>query len=126
MAQVPDKFSAILSTIIDLKLEGWFTPRHSLTDLDHREWLHLLHQFPAVQAQCVSREFAGPIVCALTFITAETVAEALLYLGLICLEGQPASSIKTFIIVRRPAGRPVTVVGTEAEFDQRLESYIRK
>ena len=52
------------------------------------------------------------------------VAEALPSLDLICLEDQ-ASYIEEFVAFRQLSDRPLTVVGTEAEFDQRLGERLR-
>lgn len=56
---------------------------------------------------------------ALKSVKGEAIAEAFPSLDLICLEGQ-ASSIEEFVTVRQLSDRPLIVVGTEAEFDQRL------
>jgi hypothetical protein len=55
-------------------------------------------------------------------VKGEVVAEALPRLDLICLEDQ-VSSIEEFVDVRQLSGCPLTVVGTETEFEQRLQSY---
>ncbi len=95
-----------------------------LEGTDDVEWLHLLHQFSTVQTMHVSRELAGYIALALEDITAEMVAEVLPFLDLVRVVDQPASSVAKFVAARRLSGRPVTVINTDTEFDERLESYV--
>ena len=54
------------------------------------------------------------------------VAEALSSLDLIYLAKQPASSLEKLTAVRQLSSRPVTVVNTEREFNQRLERYLER
>ena len=72
----------------------------------------------------VSDELAGYVALALEDIAWEIVAEVLLSLDLIYLEGQSASAIEKFVTARRLSDCPVTVVNTKMEFDEKLESYI--
>ena len=72
----------------------------------------------------VDQTLARHVALALEDITAEMVAEVLPSLDLICLADQLASS--KFIAARQHFGRPVTVIGTKAEFDKRLKSYVRE
>jgi hypothetical protein len=125
---VVSKFSAILFTAVYLRLvtDFWSSPSRPLSDEDGREWLQLFHQFPTMQALFVSRQFAVRIASALKSITGEEVAEALSSLDLICLEDQPTSSVEKFIAVRQFSDRPVSVVGTDVEFDQRLKPFVGK
>jgi hypothetical protein len=48
------------------------------------------------------------------------VTEVLPSLDLICLDGQPASSIEKFVAAsaRQLSGRPVTTIDTETEFEE--------
>ena len=121
MAQVLSQFSAILSNVVHLDLEAALEEDHQIED--DVEWLHLLHQFSTVKVLRVAHELAGHVALALEDITEETVAEALPSLDLIYLEGQKASSIEKFVAVRQLNGRPVIVIDTETEFDERFESY---
>jgi hypothetical protein len=75
--------------------------------------------FPAVQ----TLHRAEHVALALEDVTRELVAEVLSSLNLIYLEGHPASSVKKFVAARQLAGRPVTVLETESDFDERHESY---
>jgi hypothetical protein len=128
ISQVVSKFSAILFTAVYLRLvtDFWSSPSRPLSDEDGREWLQLFHQFPTMQALFVSRQFAVRIASALKSITGEEVVEALSSLDLICLEDQPTSSVEKFIAVRQFSDRPVSVVGTDVEFDQRLKPFVGK
>ena len=113
-----NQFSAILSTVVDLKfVVNW--QRDYISDRYNLEWLPFLHQLPALQALYVSLPFAEGVGHALKSLKGEEVAEALPSLELISLEDQ-APSIQEFVAVRQLSDRPLTVVGTEAEFDQRL------
>ena len=82
--------------MVHLKLEVWHEETEEdeegrpLEGTDNVDWLHLLHQFPTVQTQRVSRELAGNIALALENIAWETVAEVLPSLDLIYLAGQSA------------------------------------
>ena len=51
------------------------------------------------------------------------VTEVLLTLDLLCLEDQPLLSVDKFIAVRPDSDHPVTIVNTQRELDDRLESY---
>ena len=93
------------------------------------EWVHLLRQFSTARTLHVSWGLASHIALALEVIAEEvTVAdsEGLPSLDLIYLEGQPAASVKKFVYARRLSGRPVTVVDTITECNERLGSYVSK
>jgi hypothetical protein len=125
IARVLSHFSATLSNLVHLNLkvepEGL-----QLKGTDDVEWQHLLHQRSTVRTLHVSQELASHVALALEDITAEMVAEALPSLDLIYLAGQPASSVEEFVTARKLSGRPVTVVGTKTEFNNRLEPYVSK
>jgi hypothetical protein len=90
------------------------------------EWFRLLRQFPTAKTLCVSWDLARHIASTLenSLISETTVAEALPSLDLVCLAGQPATSIEKFLMARQLSGPPVTVVNAESEFERRLESYV--
>ena len=121
LAQFLSQFSTILSTVVHLKLDVLL---HGFEYPD-AEWLHFLNQLSTVKALYISRCFAESVAPALENFTGEMVAEAWSSLELICLEGQPISSMEKFISARRLSGRLVTVIHTEEEFDQRLMSHVR-
>jgi hypothetical protein len=123
IAQVLGHMSAKLSNVVHLKLKA----EHQLTDTDdvQVEWTHLLHQFSAAKTLHVSQELAAHVALALEdVITTGMVEEVLPSLDLIRVVGQPASSIEKFTAARQLSGPPVTIVETETEFDERLESYV--
>ena len=112
IAQVISHVSATLANVVHLKLWSWLGEVSQLEGADSVDWLHLLHQFPAVQSLRVSKELAGHVAFALEDIPLEAVAQTPPYLDLIYLEGQPASSIEKFVAARLLSGRPVIVVET--------------
>ena len=124
LAQILNQFSAMLTTVVYLKLEVWTICL--FWNVGSLEWSHFLHQFSTVRALYVSLPFAGCITDALKSITGEMAAEALSSLDLIYLEGEPMLSLEKLVSVRQLSGRPVTVANTVAEFDQRLECYLEK
>ncbi|KAH9170323.1 hypothetical protein EDB89DRAFT_2072154 [Lactarius sanguifluus] len=120
MAQVLGQFSATLSNVVHLTLEG-------LEDdgqLEGSDWLHLLHPFSAMQTLHVSQELAAHVALSLEDITGAMITEVLPSLDSICLAGQPASSINKFVAARQLSDRPVTVINTRTAFDERLRSYV--
>ena len=114
-----NNFSVILSTVVDLKFVSTFWESDLSSDEHDLEWLPFLHQLSALQALYVCPLLAGDIGRTLKSVKGEIVAEALPCLDLICLEDH-VSYIEEFAAVRQLSSRPLTVVGTEAEFDQRL------
>jgi hypothetical protein len=123
VAWVLSQFSAALSTVVNLELQAKFE-RRSLSDYAFGvDWLHLLRQFPAIRTLYVYPEIAVPVSFSLQDIAAEMVTEVLPSLGLICLEGKPASSLEKIVAFRRFSDHPITVVETREEFDQRVDSY---
>ena len=121
IAHVISQFSATLSNLVDLKLKvetEWVGPIEGMGDVD---WRHLF-QFASVKTLHVSPELAGHVALALEHM----VAGELPSIDTILLEGQLASSIGKFVATRKLLGRPVTVVDTEAEFDERVKSYVCK
>lgn len=119
VAQVLNRFSAILSTVTYLLL---VSEDCRLMGTDNVEWLH---SFSAVQTLHVSRELAGRFARALEDIPAESVNEVLPSLRLIFLEPHwPASSLEKFVAARGLSDRPVTVVNDKKEFDEILQSFV--
>jgi hypothetical protein len=122
IAQILSQFSATLSNVDHLELR--VEPEELLEDTDEVDWIRLLHQFSAVQTLYVSQKHAEDVALALEGITGEMVTEVLPSLDLICLGGQPASSVGKFVATRQLSDSPVTFVDTKKEFYQRLMSYI--
>ena len=122
LAQLFSRLSMILSNVVHLKLD--IVPYGS--EYTDAEWLHFLNQLSTVQALYISWRFAENIARALENLTGEMVSKAWSYLELICLERQPISCMEKFVSARQCSGRPVTVIHTEEEFDQRVLSYIQE
>jgi hypothetical protein len=124
--QVLSQFTAIISNVVHLKLNVWrdkYLYSKGRDDVTV-EWRHLLHRFSTVQTLHVHQELAAHVARALEDITGQMVAEVLPSLDLIYLAGRRASSVKRFVAARRLSGRPVTVVETETELEERLKSYV--
>jgi hypothetical protein len=101
-ARVLGQFSAALSTVVHLEFDAEFEEGSGHSDYVYDvEWLRILRHFPVMQTLHVSPELAAPVSLALEDITAETVTEVLPSLGLICLEGEPASSLERIVTTRR-------------------------
>ncbi|KAH8980443.1 hypothetical protein EDB86DRAFT_2835333 [Lactarius hatsudake] len=125
ITQVFIQFSALLSSVVHLKLVAELDGDDEFEGTDEVEWPDLLRQFSAMKTLCVSPELAESVALTLEDIARdpEMAAEVLPALELIFLGGQPVSFINNFVAIRRLSGLPVTVVDTEAEFDERLKSY---
>ncbi|KAN0128283.1 hypothetical protein V8E53_013867 [Lactarius tabidus] len=98
---------------------GWISPIISDMDVD---WLEFLCQFSSVQMMFISEGVAYYISRALEDITKVVDTEVLPALDLLCLDGQPVSSIYGYLAFCRRLGRPVTFVNTPQDFDT-IESY---
>ena len=114
--------SSSSSNVVHLKIKFW----DRAEDIGYIEWQPLLHQFSIIQTLYVSRDLARYVALELEDIARGMFAGSLQSLDLICLESQPASSIQNYVASRQLSGRPVTIVGTEAEFDERLKCYVSK
>jgi hypothetical protein len=130
-ARVLSQFSAALSTVVYLELEAKFKKEDAYSAGAYDvEWLHLLRHFPVMQALHVSSmELAVEVLVSLLKallgdITAEMATEVLPSLGLIYLEGVPASSLEKIVTIRRFSDHPITVVETRDEFKERVKSYV--
>ena len=123
ISQVLSYLSATVSNVIHLKLK--VEPDGlQLKGMDDVEWQYLLRQCSIVKTLYVSQELAGNVAYELDHIAEDLVSEVLPSLDLICLAGQPASSIENFITARKLSGFPVSVVESTTEFTNRLESYV--
>jgi hypothetical protein len=124
LARLLGQFSAVLSTVVHLEFDAELEESGHSDYAYDIEWLHLLRHFPVMQTLHASLELAPSISLALEDITAEMVAEVLPSLGLICLEGEPASSLEKIVAIRRFSDHPITVVETTDEFNERVEPYV--
>jgi hypothetical protein len=123
LAQVLIKFSAILYTIVHLKLNAHIEDDCVLEEAHDVEWVQLFREFPAMQILDVSGQLAVFIATALERITTAMVIQIFPSLDLIFIEDQPASSVQTIVAACQLSGRPVTFVETRAEFKKVLRSY---
>ena len=64
IAQVLSHLSATLSYVVHLKLEDLLEDDRELEGTDDVVWLHLLRQFPTVQALHIYHELAGHVILA--------------------------------------------------------------
>ena len=112
-------YSAALCTVVHLELDD------EIQEGGHPdEWFHLFRHFPLIQTLHASVKLAEPVSVTLDLITAEMVTEMLPSLGLICLEGEPVSSLENFVSICRFSGHPITVVETTEEFKERFKSCV--
>ena len=125
MVHALSQFSATLRTVVHLELVLEFEYIGQLYEAVSTDWLHLLHQVPALKVLYVSRELAGPVAFAPEDV-AEMVAAVLPFLDLVCLVDQPPSSIERVIAARRFSDHPITFVNTSEEFDESLHSYVSR
>jgi len=124
MSQIATVFSqpsATVSRVLHLKL-AVHSPRTA--DCFNHDLLPLLRSFSTVRTLHVSRDFARHVALALENTTVEVVTDVFPVLDLIFLDGQPVSSVEKFLAARQLSGHPVTVIDTEAEFDERVKSYV--
>ena len=126
VAEVLSQFSAALCTVVYLELDAELDESDHSGGVYDADWLLLLNQHPVVRTLYVYQELATPVSLALEEATSETISEALPSLGLICLEGEPASSLEKIVAIRRFSDHPITVVETTDEFGERLESYVSR
>lgn len=71
----------------------------------------------------VPNRFSGHVAQVLEDTAGVIATEVLPALDMLCLKGEPESSVDKFIASRRDSGRPVIFVNTETEFEGRLKSY---
>ena len=112
------------SNVVHLKIE--LGEGHRLGDARDIEWESLLPIFSTVRTLHVSWNLSRRIALELEVIAEGMFAEPLPSFDLIYFEHQPTPSIPNFVTARQVSGRPVTIIDTEAEFDERLKSYVSK
>ncbi|KAH9171714.1 hypothetical protein EDB89DRAFT_1969713, partial [Lactarius sanguifluus] len=123
IAQLLSHFPTTLSNVIHLNLVA-YEADHCLEDIGDVGWPLLLRQFSAVQTLRLSPALAWNVALALEDITGKLVDEVLPSLDLVWIVSQRAPFIEKFFATRMLCGLPVTVVDTETEFNERLESYV--
>jgi hypothetical protein len=120
ISQVLNQFSTMFSNVRHLSIESSSQCRDiPFTDLD---WVQIFVAFNTLQTLLVFGDDVGHIALALEDKGGEMAAELLPALELLCVAGEPESSVARFCAVPRLSG-PVTFVKTGREFDERLKSY---
>ena len=117
--QVLTQPSTMLARILHLELSPYTVNADRYRD----EWLGLFRRLSVVRTLHLSRQFARCIAPLLEDVPLTAVAKVLPLVDLISLEDQPVSCVENFVAARQLSGCPVTIVDTEAEFDERLKSY---
>ena len=112
------------SNVVHLKIE--LGEDHQLGDARDIGWHLLLQTFSTIRTLRVSWNLALRVAFELEVIAGCMLAGTLPPFDLIYFEHQPTPSIPKFVAARQLSGRPVTIVDTEAEFDERLKSYVSK
>ena len=114
IAEVVNRFSAILFTVVHLSLT-W--PEYE--EIDDIDWLHLLHPFSTLQTLLISRILAWEVASALEDIPAERVTEVLPSLCLAYLERYPGSFLEIKL-----SDSPVEVVYDRMDYTKILDSGV--
>ncbi|KAH9037541.1 hypothetical protein EDB84DRAFT_1577593 [Lactarius hengduanensis] len=127
IAQFLSHFRTPRYNVVHLDIEPGLGHNKSC-DMGDVDWLQLFRQFSTAQTLRLYCEPAAHVALALEDISEELVAEVLSSLDLVCVVDldQPAPSIEKFIAARELSGCPVTVFYTEAEFNERRDSYVSK
>jgi hypothetical protein len=88
----------------------------------------LTRQFSAMQTLHIDSQVSGFVASILGHIPEVMMTEAMPSLELLCLEEycRPFVQVDKFIAARRHSDHPVTIVNTNKEFRERLESLISK
>ena len=121
IAEVVNRFSAILSTVDHLSLMSPETEYYRIKRADDIDWPHLLHPFSAVQTLHVSWGHARRVAHALEGIPAERVTKVLPSLCLAYIEGYRESFPEKFVAARELSGCPVVVTYDRMEYTKILE-----
>ena len=121
ISQVFSQPSTMLSRVVHLKLIRY--QNGADVNPNEGEWLYLFRQLSTVRTLHVNLAFVKYIARALKQASGEVALEVLPVVDLIFLDGLSMWYIKNFIFSRRYFGLPVTVVNTQAEFDERVKSY---
>ncbi|KAH9171722.1 hypothetical protein EDB89DRAFT_2175986 [Lactarius sanguifluus] len=127
IAQFLSHFRTLRYNVVHLDIEAGFG-HNKLGDMGDVNWLQLFRQFSTAQMLCLYCEPAAHVALALEDISEDLVAEVLPSLDLVCVVDLdwPAPSIEKFVTAHELSGCPVTVFYTEAEFNERRESYVSK
>ena len=95
-------------------------------ELRQTDWVQFLYPFTNLQTLCLLGSCPLRVAPALKNVEKDMGDEFLPALDLIYVELYPMSLIAGFCRVRQLSGRPISVVGTQKEFDERFKSYPRE
>ncbi len=112
----------MLSDVVRLEINAGLNWQFADDDMDDIEWLELLRPFTAVETLRVSGEFAESVAHAFKGITMETATQVLPALDFLCLEGQPARTIKKLFTILRGCGRTLAIISDEGLDSEGSES----
>jgi hypothetical protein len=108
---------------------GISPPRHITVD-PSIQLFQLARQFSTIQTLRIDSKLSGLFASILGDIPEVMMAEVLPSLELLCLEESESCrhsvQVDKFVAARRHSDHPVTIVNTNKEFRERLESYISK
>lgn len=123
IGQVVNQLSALLTDVNRLSINSLEVLQGDREMLGlFIEWPELLRPFTAVKALSVDDKLSSYIPPALNDATSEGAAEVLPVLNLLRIKSglELMNFMKTFVATRRNVGRPVTIVGSDTEFQKRL------
>jgi len=123
ISQVLSQIPGLLSNVDRLYVTSRYYEYEQLSD--EIQWLEFLLPFTAVKALSVQYKLSPHVALALGSVTGDWAAEILPALELLCLEHQPATSVEEFLAVRQAVGHPVTFVGSEWVYRERLGLHAR-
>jgi hypothetical protein len=126
LRQFPVSLSNVVHLQITCSLE--ISPLPYITVDESIQLFHLIRQFSAMQTLHIDSHLSGFVVSILGHIPEVMMTEAMPSLKLLCLEEYCQHSIQVdkFVAARRHSDHPVTIVNTNKELRERLESYISK
>ena len=122
ISQALSQISGMLSDVDRLSISPEFTGYGGLGN--GIRWLEFLHRFNAVKVLTVQDDLSRHVALALKNVTGASAAEVLPALELLFLENRSVRSVEEFVAARWNAGRPVTFINKESEFQERLESRV--
>jgi len=115
-----------------IRFPSYHDPDFLVDQIGHPEWVRLLRPFTTVQMLWVCWFWVQNVALALEDVAGEMVAEVLPAFDLLFLASEEGPvpimvpSIAKFDAARRLSGRPVTIIGSVCEFEERLKSYLSK
>ena len=122
ISQALSQISGMLSDVDRLSISPEFTGYGGLGN--GIRWLEFLRRFNAVKVLTVQDDLSRHVALALKNVTGASAAEVLPALELLFLENRSVRSVEEFVAARWNAGRPVTFINKESEFQERLGSGV--